>query len=302
MTDYTDVSVVVQTDQGAIVQVSDATHEIRDGSISSIDLATGSVTREKLGPDVAAALPPTPVAFSAVGDGVADDTAALQALVSAGAGAEVYIPKPAVRYDITSAISVPAGTTVRMHPQAIIRQRTKYTPVFDVIGSPRVMLIIGSLEYVGDRTYTGGSSVRGKNNYEMGSGVWTNSNDTVIDVQGVISGFTCGVCLSSWDGATNSDYNLKRARILRLAVANVDFGLLGSGTDGLYVGRVEGSFALSSGSPNPAHLIYLTVDQKHRSPDVRSGNATGGDAPGYLFKGVRGGSFGSLQSRSTIGR
>lgn len=47
--------------------------------------------------------------FGAVGDGVADDTAAIQAAINSGKGAVIF---PAGRYRVTSNITVPANTTV----------------------------------------------------------------------------------------------------------------------------------------------------------------------------------------------
>lgn len=48
--------------------------------------------------------------FGAVGDGVADDTAAIQAALTAGAGKVVHFP--AATYKVTSALSVPTNTTL----------------------------------------------------------------------------------------------------------------------------------------------------------------------------------------------
>ncbi len=57
-------------------------------------------------------------AFGAKGDGVTDDTAALQAALDAAAGKVVVVP--AGNYKLTDTVDVPAGTTLRMHQGAVL--------------------------------------------------------------------------------------------------------------------------------------------------------------------------------------
>lgn len=52
-------------------------------------------------------------AYGALGDGIADDTVAIQAALTAGAGQEVYFPKPANQYVISAQLNVSAGTHLR---------------------------------------------------------------------------------------------------------------------------------------------------------------------------------------------
>jgi hypothetical protein len=50
--------------------------------------------------------------FGAVGDGVADDTAAIQAAIAASAGKQLYFPATASFYSVSDELTVPTGTTV----------------------------------------------------------------------------------------------------------------------------------------------------------------------------------------------
>lgn len=81
-----------------------------------VDMATikmpGSTQRQKL-IDVLAGIGGVvnAKAYGAKGDGITDDTAALQAALTAGAGGEVFVP--AGDYLVSSPITLPAGTTVR---------------------------------------------------------------------------------------------------------------------------------------------------------------------------------------------
>jgi len=73
--------------------------------------------------------------FGAVGDGVADDTAAVQAALNSGA-ASVYVPAGIYLMGTDSALTVPAGTTVRGDgPNTILLKTSGTADVFSTTGN-----------------------------------------------------------------------------------------------------------------------------------------------------------------------
>jgi hypothetical protein len=69
--------------------------------------------------------------YGAVGDGVADDTAEIQAALDAAAsvGGEVYVPATSSFYLISAALVVPAGVTLRLDDSAVIKATTNINMV-----------------------------------------------------------------------------------------------------------------------------------------------------------------------------
>jgi hypothetical protein len=91
--------------------------------------------------------------FGAVGDGVANDTTALQAALTAGTGKSVYFPSGS--YAINAALSVPAGTVV-FSESATVTQSTAATNAFTLAGDG---ITIEGLTIVGPNSGAG-SAVR----------------------------------------------------------------------------------------------------------------------------------------------
>ena len=84
--------------------------------------------------------------FGAVGDGVADDTAAVQAALNSGA-ASVYVPAGIYLMGTDSALTVPAGTTVRGDGPNTILLKTSGTA--DVLSTTGNNVTIESLRIEG---------------------------------------------------------------------------------------------------------------------------------------------------------
>lgn len=239
--------------------------------------------------------------WAPAGDGTTDDTAKLQALLTAGAGRMVTIPRPASFYRITAALAVAAKTTVVLEPGTIIEQTTKYTPVFDLLGVDDVVIDGHGalLRWTGSRVYTGGTSFRGGDNYLYGSGVWCNGNRCRIrDLR--ISGFTCGVNLSAWTGAALTAYSKAGNVVTDLDIDTAtpcDFGLLAAGQVDLIFRGVHGGYALQSGGGNPPHLIYISDAVGNRNIVGSDCAARGGDGGhAYSLRGIDGGAMTNLSA------
>jgi parallel beta-helix repeat protein len=82
--------------------------------------------------------------FGAVGDGVTDDTAAIQAAATAAASGELYLPPG--NYRISGTITLPSTITVRGHG-AVLHQVTNNTPTLRATSATAVT--IEGLELVG---------------------------------------------------------------------------------------------------------------------------------------------------------
>lgn len=93
--------------------------------------------------------------FGAQGDGVANDTAAIQSALTANAGKSVYFP--AGSYAVNAALSVSAGTTVFAEPgTATVTQSTAATDAFTFAGDN---ITLDGLKIVGPNSGAG-SAVR----------------------------------------------------------------------------------------------------------------------------------------------
>lgn len=220
----------------------------------------------------------------------------LQDALNAGAGGTVYIGPGA--YSISAALTAASGTTVELHPNAVIAQTTAFTPVFDLLDTPDVRIVGGQFEWNGSRAFVSGGTVRGDSGSNRGAGVWTNSEHTTVE-GGQFFGFLNGVCVSGWNGTALTAGHTKGVMVQDVAVDTVNFGVLAFGTTDLTIRRLTGSYAAFSGTPPPPHLIYLsqvTVGAgMNITPNMADCYCDGGDTSYvYQFKGVTGGSARNL--------
>ncbi|MDQ3541664.1 MAG: hypothetical protein M3440_13370 [Chloroflexota bacterium] len=197
------------------------------------------------------------------GNGTTDDTAALAAKVAVGG--HIFIPKPpGPRYRITGPIPVPPGTHITIDPNAIIRQETKYKPVFDALNADDVVIEGGRYEYVGDRSWTDVSSFRGENIYTYSAAVWSNgSRCRFRKLRGF--GFTCVVMLSGWNGTALTNYYGDKNVVDEIDVDTIDFGVLFQGQSNLTVDNVRGTAVQSPSGPGGSHLVYGSDGARNRN-------------------------------------
>lgn len=229
---------------------------------------------------------------SPAGNGVADDRAVLQALLDASD--DVFIDKQAgSHYRIVGPLVPHAGQTITLHPQVIIEQVTHYQPVFDLYDVDDVVIRGNGalLRYTGSRVWSGSTSFRGSNNASYGAAVWCNGNRCKVhDLR--VYGFRSGVFLSGYVTASGAQvaYSKFDNEVHGLAVDTVDFGLLASGQVNPVVRDISGSYAIESGSGDPAHLIYFSDAAASRRIDIDGANAYGGVGGGaFQFKACYGG-------------
>jgi hypothetical protein len=237
------------------------------------------------------------------GDGVTDDTAELQAALTAGAGKTVRIPASAGFYLITTGLVVPAGTTVVLDAGTVIEQATKAKPVFDCLSVDDVTIEGNGalLRYTGSRTFAVGTTTRGDAQYVSAAGVWSNGNRTTVRNLRV-EGLTCGVHLSGWNGTALTAYAHEGNVVENLLVDTVDFGLLYTGQSGLRFAGIRGTSVLSPGSTNPSHVIYASHGARSRQisgADCEAWDVL--DANPFQFKGQDGGTVKNLTARNCVG-
>jgi len=220
------------TVQAALDQVSDD----EDGSsyVGFLQAGTGAVAttvQAKLRESVSVK------DFGAVGDGAADDTVAIQAALTAGAGKGVFFP--AGSYSISADLSVPAGTYVYAHgSSATVTQSTAGENAFTFAGDNVTidgLFIVGPNSGLGSavradavanptvvnckiRNWLYGIQVRGCQNTEIKANrLWggtynaTSSSDIIVfgssaaeSNRTIISG---NFCLSNTDNGINVDTN-----------------------------------------------------------------------------------------------
>jgi hypothetical protein len=110
--------------------------------VNFLQSGTGAVARsaQTKGRDIFSAAD-----FGATGDGAADNTAELQALLTAGAGGLVTLPKRNGIYKITSTVTVPANTFIDGQGSQIVSTMTTATSalVFTNGGGARDLTVVG---------------------------------------------------------------------------------------------------------------------------------------------------------------
>lgn len=241
--------------------------------------------------------------FNAVGDGITDDTTAIQSAATAAAGLTLFFPKPANYYKITGPIAIAANTTIVLDPGVIIEQVTAHMPVFDcnLVDGVSVNGNGALLRYTGARAYAPNPTFRGDVEYAYAAGVWSSGSRTHVRNLRV-EGFTEGVHLSGWNGTALTAYAKDSNVIENVRVATVDFGVLATGQTSLVIQGLRGIYAISSGAPNPPHLIYISNGARHRQiaiSDCEAWDGVGGHA--YVYKGIDGGTVKNISARNCEG-
>lgn len=240
--------------------------------------------------------------FGLVSDGIADDTAALQAVLDAGAGKSVTIPRGS--YKLSSPLIPSDNTEITIQPGCTFTQTVKYTPIFDVNQINDVVIRCNNalMQWIGSRTYTGGTGFRGGDTYLYGAAIWSSGNrNRYYDVRA--KGLTCGVFFSAWNGSiADTDYVHEQNELHGLLVEDVDFGVLMSGESAPILRNIRGHFSLQTSSPNPAHLIYISDIARQRDVDLDGAVALAGtEGHAYSLRGIDGGKCINLYARDCPG-
>lgn len=245
--------------------------------------------------------------YGATGDGVLDDTAAINAALAAAApGTMVWFPKPAAYYRISNALTVPSGVTVRGPGYGCeIRQQTQFKPVFDLYNADNCTVSGFTLTLSGGPLSGVGGSFRGDSGYAYCAGVWTNgSRNTIADLR--IKDFAMGVYLNGSNGTVNADGTQRVGNVVRnLEISGANHGVLFLTQSGLRISNIYYHDGVDSSSgANPIHAVYGTGSNILTSNNVSISdcvavNCTAGCA--YQVKYVNGLSMSNLQADNCAG-
>ena len=83
--------------------------------------------------------------FGAVGNGVANDTAAIQAAITASEGGSCFFPEGT--YLITAAINLPSNIEIQLDPQAIVQSATTNISLFFAVSKTNIKIFGGKFKY-----------------------------------------------------------------------------------------------------------------------------------------------------------
>lgn len=195
--------------------------------------------------------------WGAVGDGITDDTAALQAALDSGAGT-LYIPTGL--YRVTTTLRIRSNT--QLHAEATAR-----------------IFLSGERKHRGDFLLTNANHEAGDSNIEICGGVWDggnrlpeNAKPDIFDENGysgtVLHFFNIkGLTLKQLVVANSVTYNIRMAKISHFIIEDIGFlsDVPGWNQDGLHFGgdihhgQVRRIRALSKGQTND-DLIALNAD------------------------------------------
>lgn len=200
----------------------------------------------------------TPEQYGAVGDGVADDTAAINAALASatGGGVGVYFPKT---YRISDALLVPAGTEVWGTGKADqILQTAWPVPVFDVGENDDVTIHDIRAKNLSTRVQTGYMTLtRGNWSKNMSSFVVSHGHRTKVYRCGE-ENFEIGVNLINWNSAAGARQGQMVGCVVDdFEVADSFVGVFATGFKGLTVTKVRGWYAQASDGTQASHLFYL---------------------------------------------
>ena len=195
--------------------------------------------------------------WGAVGDGITDDTAALQAALDSGAGT-LYIPTGL--YRVTTTLRIRSNT--QLHAEATAR-----------------IFLSGERKHRGNFLLTNANHEAGDSNIEICGGVWDggnrlpeNAKPDIFDENGysgtVLHFFNIkGLTLKQLVVANSVTYNIRMAKISHFIIEDIGFlsDVPGWNQDGLHFGgdvhhgQVRRIRALSKGQTND-DLIALNAD------------------------------------------
>lgn len=165
-----------------------------------------------------------------VGNGIADDTAAMQALIDNPAVSRIYIPACTVLVNPDTRIHLKSDLTIEMHKKAVVKAKTSAADayfIFRMQDCTNVSIIGDGSKIVGERTtHTGTTGESG-----MGIGIYGSTNVT-------ISGLNISDCWGDgiYIGKTVANVQCKNVRISNVTVDNVRRnGISVISVDGLYL-------------------------------------------------------------------
>jgi len=260
LTSATDVEIWTVDNVGGAATLAQLAASGGSALVGFIQAGTGAVTRTvqaKLR-EVASVLD-----FGAVGDGVTDDTTAIQNAINAAE--RVYFPVPASAY-LVSSINIPANRTLDTENVSVKFQQKTGQPV-----GTRVLKVMGPNVTIGDMTIQGNiatdtdeqshgiivnSGVAGTSLYNVRIGNIRGINirgDVVYIGQTVASGTTSNVSVASADGSNilrnvvsivgGSDIDIGQVTGSAVGYMHVDFEPDGTNTGNnvnVRVGQVKG--------------------------------------------------------------
>ena len=204
-------------------------------------------------------------AYGAMGDGVTDDTAAINACFAAAApypGAFVVFPATTAFYLITGPISVLASALIVGGGATTIAQQTQYKPVFDLFNVNGCTISGFTLVLTGGPYVGMGTGFRGDATYAYSAGIWTNgSGHTFRDL--IIKNFCMGIYFSPCNSAGNALVSTQHTgnSVSNIEVSGANHSILAQCQSGM---RINGLYSHdhfdSSGGVNPTHGIYMSGD------------------------------------------
>jgi len=141
--------------------------------------------------------------------------------------------------------------------KVIIEQKTWGHPAFDIYNVADVSVISMTILSTHVRQYPNGFVYRGTDGFVNNAGIYTNSEyGTFTHLN--ISGFTCGIFLSPWNGVGLYDQKEKNV-VDDIKVDKVDFGVLATGQKNFLINRLSGTYQQQQGSGASPHLIYISA-------------------------------------------
>ena len=202
-------------------------------------------------------------AYGAMGDGVTDDTVAINACFAAAAatpGAHVIFPGTVDFYKITGPISVLASALIQGGGATTIAQQTQFMPVFDLFNVNNCLISGFTLVLTGGPLVGMGSGFRGDAHYAYSAGIWTNGSGHSFSNL-VIKNFCMGIYFSACNAAGTALTSTVRTgnSVRDIEVSGANHAILALCQSGM---RISGLYAHdhfdSSGAVNPTHGIYMT--------------------------------------------
>ena len=240
---------------------------------------------------------PTPTGVAAT------DQAALESVIAqAEFGGQVWFREGTYALNAAALVETPGITFRGIGPLTVLEQETWGQPVFDVLNADDTTITDMRLVHTGERTLLSGASVRDGGVKTYASGIWA-AADRLHVARVQVDGFTSAVRLTNWDDATQTATGYASDCVIEdLVVANVDWGFVGKGLRRLRLRNVRGSYAATSGSADPVHLVYIAEGQASVDVDVAdcwAHDSVGGHA--YSFKNITGGSIRNMNANATEG-